>query len=140
MRAAPHSRAIAVERDSARADRIAENARTLGVPKLAVIEGAAADVLDRLPGPPDAIFVGGGVTDDMLATCWAALPEGGRLVANAVTATGEAAVIAFRATHGGDVTRIAIEHLEDMSGTGAEAFAPKRAVTHLVAWKEGDHG
>ena len=135
MRAAPHSRAIAIERDPARTDRIAANARTLGVPKLAVIEGAAADVLDRLPGPPDAIFIGGGVTGDMLDACWAQLPEGGRLVANAVTATGEAAVIAFHARHGGAVTRLSVEHLEGMGATDAEAFSPKRAVTHLAVWK-----
>ena len=47
LRAAPGSRAVAIERDAARAERIARNALTLGVPALRVVQGEAPDVLRR---------------------------------------------------------------------------------------------
>ena len=50
LRAAPGSRAVAIERDAARAERIARNALTLGVPTLRVVHGEAPDVFDELGG------------------------------------------------------------------------------------------
>ena len=54
--------AVAIERDAARAAMIAENAAMLGVPELAILRGTAPEALAGL-APPDAIFIGGGVSD-----------------------------------------------------------------------------
>lgn len=59
MRTHPSCRAITVERDPVRAERIARNAARLGVPALRVVTGAAPDALAGLPAP-DAVFVGEG--------------------------------------------------------------------------------
>ena len=67
---------------------IADNAVALGTPNLRIIAGEAPAALKDLP-PPDALFIGGGLTRNLLATCWQALPAGGRLVANAVTVESE---------------------------------------------------
>ena len=79
------------------------NALRLGVPAL---DGRArARRRQALAGlePPDAIFVGGGVSaPGLLDACWAALRPGGRIVANAVTLEGEQALHAARAARGGD--------------------------------------
>ena len=100
--------AIAVERDPARAAIIARNAATLGVPGLRIVVGAAPAALAGLP-PPDAVFVGGGIGEAaLLPALWAALPAGGRLVANAVSAEGEARLFEWHAEHGGSLTRIAV--------------------------------
>ena len=137
MRAAPHARAVAFERDTVRAGRIEKNANTLGVPRLRVVVGEAPDAFSEMTGKelPDAVFIGGGVTDTLLGAAWANLKPGGRLVANAVTTTGEAALSAFRKQHGGSLTRIAVERLEPMAASrsrdGAEAFRPARQVLHL---------
>jgi len=100
--------AVAVERNANRRAMIARNAASLGVPELEIIGGDALDVLPTLTAP-DAVFVGGGLSrDTLLAHCHAALAPGGRLVANAVTLEGEAALAAAFDDWGGSLTRIAV--------------------------------
>lgn len=123
----PANRATAVE---ARADRlvnIAANARAYGVGHLACVEGRTPEVMSQL-GAPDAIFIGGGITGEgTLAACWQALPEGGRMVASAVTLEGEAALLAAHARYGGELTRLAVDRSEPLGGfTG---WRPLRPVT-----------
>lgn len=109
MLADPAMRAIAIEADPARAEIIRHNARRIGVPALAVVEGAAPDALAGLE-PPDAIFIGGGGTrPGVMETVMKALKPGGRLVANAVTLEMEARLLALRASHGGTLTRLSVE-------------------------------
>ena len=84
-----------------------------------MVEGAAPAALAGLP-QPDAIFVGGGGTDEgVLEAAIAALPAGGRLVANAVTLEMEALLLARHAALGGELLRIAISRetaIGSMSG------------------------
>ncbi len=112
LRCEQTARAIAVERNEERAQRIETNARRLGVPRLDVRIGSAPEALDGLDAP-DAIFVGGGVSaPELLEECWERLPSGGRLVANAVTLEGEQRLAAARETFGGELVRISIERAE----------------------------
>lgn len=106
-------RAIAIEARPDRAARIRRNAAAFGVPGLDVIEGSAPEALAGLPAP-QAIFVGGGASADMLDAAMAALASGGRLVVNAVTLDTEALLIARHAAQGGDLIRIAIERAEPL--------------------------
>ncbi|MBJ3777315.1 bifunctional cobalt-precorrin-7 (C(5))-methyltransferase/cobalt-precorrin-6B (C(15))-methyltransferase [Acuticoccus mangrovi] len=77
-----------------------------------LLAGEAADRLAEA-APPDAVFLGGGVADDVLfAALWQRLPPGGVIVSNAVTLSGEAATLARYALHGGRLTRIALSHAE----------------------------
>jgi precorrin-6Y C5,15-methyltransferase (decarboxylating) len=102
MRAHARCRAIAID--------------ALGVPGLQLIAGKAPDALQGLPAP-DAIFIGGGVTaHGVLDACWRALKPGGRLIANAVTLEGEAALVAWRAQYGGTLTRIALAEAQALGG------------------------
>ncbi|XEN32193.1 precorrin-6B C5,15-methyltransferase / cobalt-precorrin-6B C5,C15-methyltransferase [Ensifer sp. WSM1721] len=106
MLADPAMRAIAVEASSERAQRIGRNATRFGVPGLVVVEGEAPDALRGL-ARPDAIFVGGGGSEPgVMDAAIAALPPGGRLVANAVTTEMEAVLIAHHARLGGSLIRI----------------------------------
>ncbi|MFE3069145.1 precorrin-6y C5,15-methyltransferase (decarboxylating) subunit CbiE [Streptomyces sp. NPDC059247] len=107
MRAHRDCRAITVEKSPERAARIARNADALGVPALRVVTAAAPDGLAGLDRP-DAVFVGGGLTaPGLLDACWAALPPGGRLVANTVTLESEAVLAARHRRHGGELVRLA---------------------------------
>lgn len=129
MRAHPTCRTMAVESNEGRAERISRNARNLGVPTLGVVCGIAPMALADLPAP-DAIFLGGGVAA-ALAACLAALRPGGRLVAHAVTVETEAALAAAYRDHGGELTRIHVEHAAPLGGfTG---WTPARAVSQW-AW------
>ena len=127
------SRAAAVERDPARRAFIAENAATLGVPLLQIVVGEAPAALAGLP-PPDAVFVGGGLTTPgLVERCWAALNPGGRLVANAVTVEGEARLLALRGLIGGDLTRLAVSRAEPVGPFAG--WRPLMPVTQFAALK-----
>lgn len=114
LRAEPTARAIAIERNAKRSANIRANGDHLGALNLRVVEGAAPAALKGLTRP-DVVFVGGGASDEkLLQACWRALPSGGRLVANAVSAEGEAALFRFLRRHGGEMTRIAVAHMAAM--------------------------
>lgn len=108
MLAHPAMRAITVEENAERAERIARNARAFGVPGLHVVTGAAPAALSGL-AEPDAIFVGGGGSDaGVMDAAMSALKPGGRLVANGVTLEMEAVLLALHSAHGGALIRIDI--------------------------------
>jgi precorrin-6Y C5,15-methyltransferase (decarboxylating) len=116
MRAHASCRAIAIEANGERQRFIEHNRDALGVPGLQLVAGKAPDALQGLPAP-DAVFIGGGVTaQGVLDGCWGALKQGGRLIANAVTLEGEAALVAWRARHGGALTRIALAEAQPLGG------------------------
>ena len=116
MRAHPTCRAIAIEGHAERQRFIEHNRDALGVPGLQLVAGRAPDALEGL-AVPDAVFIGGGVTvPGVLDVCWARLRDGGRLVANAVTLQGEAALAAWREQHGGTLTRIALADAQPLGG------------------------
>ncbi|GAA2605795.1 precorrin-6y C5,15-methyltransferase (decarboxylating) subunit CbiE [Paractinoplanes durhamensis] len=125
MRSHPDCRAVTVESDPARCATIRANARSLGVPSLRVVEGRAPAALAGLP-TPDTIFIGGGLTrDGVLDAGLAALPPGGRLVANAVTVESEAAVAAAHAKHGGELVRLSVSRGSPVGGfTGWRTMMP----------------
>ncbi|WP_327342208.1 precorrin-6y C5,15-methyltransferase (decarboxylating) subunit CbiE [Streptomyces europaeiscabiei] len=116
MRTHHSCRAVTVERDPVRAERITRNADRLGVPGLRVVTGGAPGALAELP-QPDAVFIGGGLTaPGLLDACLRALPPGGRLVANTVTLESEALLAAAHRRHGGELVRLAVAHTVPVGG------------------------
>jgi precorrin-6B C5,15-methyltransferase / cobalt-precorrin-6B C5,C15-methyltransferase len=133
LRAGEGCSAIAVEREPARAAMIARNAASLGVPGLRIVPGAAPEALEGLP-PPNAIFIGGGIGEaGLLPQAWAALRSSGRLVANVVTAEGEARLLDWHSRHGGALTRIAVSRAEPLGPH--HLWRPLASVTQLAAVK-----
>jgi precorrin-6Y C5,15-methyltransferase (decarboxylating) len=128
LRTSPRCQAIAIERDHDRAKRIAANACQLGVPGLHVVHGVAAAALADLPRP-DAVFVGGGATTAVLDLVWSALRPGGRLVVHAVTVETEAIIVGCWQRLGGELSRVAVEHMERIGSYSG--WKPSRAV---VQW------
>lgn len=135
-RLSPDCRAVAVERDPQRADRIARNAERFGVAdRLTVLTGIVWELLGELP-PPDAVFAGGGLTEPTLDHAWQALPPGGRLVAHSVTADSDAVLLACYRNWGGELQRIAVETAEPIGRfTG---FKPARTVTTWLGIRSTD--
>jgi precorrin-6Y C5,15-methyltransferase (decarboxylating) len=133
MRAHPSCRAIAIESEPSRQAFINHNRDALGVPRLRVVAGRAPEALQGLPAP-DAVFIGGGVTlPGVLEACWASLREGGRLVANAVTLQGEAALVEWRDHHGGTLTRLAVSEARPLGGF--DTWRPALPITLLDVTK-----
>lgn len=107
MRAARGAKAIGLEPHETRRRACLQNARTLGVPDLEVRACAAPSGLQGLPDP-DAIFIGGGLSSNLIELCFGALKPGGRLVANAVTVESETILLSAFNTLGGEMIRLSI--------------------------------
>ena len=139
MRTHPECRAIAIEPDARRIELIASNAAALGTPGLEVVKDRAVPALEGLSAP-DAIFVGGGITEPgLLDHCWAALGPGGRLVANVVSVEGESVLDDWQRSHGGSLTRIAITRCEPLGRF--RGWRPLMPVTQLAATRlTAEHG
>jgi precorrin-6B C5,15-methyltransferase / cobalt-precorrin-6B C5,C15-methyltransferase len=134
LRVERRARAAALERRADRVATIAANAAALGVPHLTVVDGQAPVDLGLLPPSPDAVFVGGGLeTEGLLERCWQALHPGGRLVANAVSLSGEARLLKAHEAWGGNLIRITIER-EKAIGRLA-AMTPLRPVLQWAGTK-----
>jgi len=97
----PSLKAIGIEDQPERAARAARNAAALGTPDLLIVQKHAPGAFEGLP-PPDAVFIGGGLSDPgVFDAAWAALKSGGRLVANAVSLQSEARLIEYFQRRGG---------------------------------------
>ena len=125
----PDNRAQAFERSGERAARARRNAVALGVDWLEVVEGAAPAVLADQP-PPDAVFVGGGLSASLLECLWQRLPAGVRIVANAVTLESEALLGQWQRKAGGDLLRLELSSVAAIgSRRGWKAGYP------IVQWR-----
>jgi len=101
----PQCEAIGFEADATRAARALENARALGVDRLKLVEARAPEGLEGQP-LPDAVFIGGGLSEALLSQLWQVLPQGVRVIANAVTLESEALLSHWHAQTGGTLTRL----------------------------------
>ena len=111
MRAARYAQAIGIEPRADRRAMAAQNALALGTPKLELVAGTAPEVLQGL-AVPDAIFVGGGLTDGVFDAAWAALKPLGRFVSNAVTLESEEILMELHKKYGGELVRLAVTRAE----------------------------
>ena len=133
MRCHPGCRAIAVEPNTHRLELLASNCAALGTPGLKVVAGRAPAALEDLP-TPDAVFIGGGITEpDLLEHCWQRLSDGGRLVANVVSVEGESIVDEWQRQHGGALSRISVTRAEPLGRF--RGWRPLMPVTQLAVTK-----
>ena len=125
LRSTPNGSAIGMDPHEDRCAMARRNAETLGVPQLQVLQASAPDCLEGL-AKPDAIFIGGGLTTKgVIDAAHAALRDGGRLVASAVTLESEAILLGVHEKFGGELTRIAIQRASPVGGlTGWRPFLP----------------
>ena len=129
----PSLKAIGVEEREDRAARAMRNALALGAPDLQVIIGRAPQALAGL-SPPDAVFIGGGFTDEgVFEAAWTALRPGGRIVANAVTLESETRLKEAFERHGGELVRIEIGKAVKIGGF--HGWRPAMPVTQWRAVK-----
>lgn len=108
----PTTRATCLEARADRATRIAQNAATFGVAdRVSVVTGHAPEGLVGLP-TPQAVFVGGGMSEAMLT--YLRDNVAARLVANAVTLETEAVLARWHARMGGSLMRIALSEAKPL--------------------------
>jgi len=130
MLADPANTAVAIERRRDRAERIARNAPSFGVPGLSVVAGEAPQAFADLAAP-EAIFIGGGASAaGVVEAAYEKLKPGGRLVVNAVTLETQAAAVAWRARFGGELARIEVAHAEPLG-----RYSGWRSAAPIVQWR-----
>lgn len=133
-RGAEGAKAIGLERRADRAERALLNAdRLTRGGSFSVILGEVSESLPMLPAP-DAVFVGGGGTIEVLEVAMEALKPGGRLVVHGITLEAEALCAEAHATWGGQVSRIQVETLEPLGSL--LGWKPARTVTQWAVVKE----
>jgi precorrin-6B C5,15-methyltransferase / cobalt-precorrin-6B C5,C15-methyltransferase len=126
----PSLRAIGIEARSDRAARAARNAASLGVPELEIVPGRAPEALAGL-ARPDAVFIGGGMTNDgVFEAVWEALKPGGRLVANAVALETEARLMDYFHRFGGELIRLQVARAESVG-----AMSGWRSAMPVTQWR-----
>lgn len=124
MRGARYARAIGIEPRADRRAMAAANALALGVPRLELIEGRVPEALEGLAAP-DAVFIGGGLSEAVFDAAWSALRPLGRLVCNAVTLESEAVLVALYKRHGGELVKLQVNRAEPVGGlTGWRPLMP----------------
>ena len=106
----PTCKAIAIEKNGARCDRIAKNAYRYGVDRLKVVRTNAPDGLKQLE-KPDAVFIGGGLDINLLNNVLESIESGTRLVINVVTLESEIILLQKQREFGGQLTRFEISNL-----------------------------
>lgn len=111
MRAARYARAVGIEPRADRRSMAASNAAALGTPRLELLDGEVPETLAGLEAP-DAIFIGGGLSQETFEACWSALRPLGRLVVNAVTLESEEILFALHRAHGGELVKLQINRAE----------------------------
>lgn len=127
--------AYGIDSRADRLQRAKENAVRLGTPNVIWQQGDICTQLEDLP-TPDAIFIGGGLSDASLQKALSYLPEGGRLVVHAVTLESEALLLAAHKHHGGELTRISVHKAEPVGAyLGWRGLMP---VTQWVFRKESE--
>jgi precorrin-6B C5,15-methyltransferase / cobalt-precorrin-6B C5,C15-methyltransferase len=128
----PSLKAIGMEDQPERAARAARNAAALGTPDLLVVQKRAPEAFEGLP-PPDAVFIGGGLSDPgVFDAAWAALKPGGRLVANAVSLQSEARLIEYFQRHGGELVRLEVAKAGKAGTGGVFVWRP---AAPIIQWR-----
>lgn len=123
--------AVAFERDELRCANISFNVGAFGVE--VEVRGEAPREFDSATAP-DAIFIGGGLTQPgLLDACIHSLPTDGRLVANAVTVESEAALALAHSRLGGELRRF--QHYRDEPIGGFTGWRPQMPVTQWTLVK-----
>ncbi|MGO3325852.1 precorrin-6y C5,15-methyltransferase (decarboxylating) subunit CbiE [Gordonia sp. (in: high G+C Gram-positive bacteria)] len=137
LRLTASGRVVAFESDAERSADVLENARTHGVVDRLDLRGAAPDALSDAPAP-DAVFIGGGMTPEVLEIAWNALASGGRMVANAVTLETERLVVDAADRWGGELLRVSVERASPLGGS--TAWRPALPVVQWTAVKTETEG
>lgn len=113
-----------------------KNADNFGLPNLLVAPHSELPLQDDDLNceAPDAIFMGGGISQDRVEAALHFLKPGGRFVCNAVTIESEADLLALYTKHGGNLSRISIERAEPLGAL--HGFKPAMTITQWYWQKE----
>lgn len=107
-------RAIAIEQSADRLANIAANLESFGVAhRVRAVQACAPEGLADLD-TPDAIFIGGGLSETLVQELRTHVAAGTRVVAHAVSIESQALLSALHARHGGQLIKIELAEAEPL--------------------------
>ena len=105
--------ASAVEFKSIRVEQIKLNATKLGLNNLIVYEDKIENILEKL-SKPDVVFIGGGLTVNLLKDVWNIIPKNTRLVVNSVTLETGSILINAHKKYGGELYKFEVSKVGNL--------------------------
>ena len=105
--------ASAVEFKSSRVEQIKLNATKLGLNNLIVYEDKIENILEKL-SKPDVVFIGGGLTVNLLKDVWNIIPKNTRLVVNSVTLETGSILINAHKKYGGELYKFEVSKVGNL--------------------------
>ena len=114
----PACSAISIEARQDRVGLIRSNADGLGVDRLQIVAGKAPASLENL-AEPDAVFIGGGLSETMISNLEKRLKPGTRIVANGVTLEAETLLAKTHARKGGELLRLEMSQAKSLGSKSA---------------------
>jgi precorrin-6Y C5,15-methyltransferase (decarboxylating) len=107
-----NNRAYAIEKRDDRIQYIKENVKVFGLKdRVFIKKGLFENLWKKLP-KPDAVFIGGGATNELINNVLEILPEKGRLVINAVTLETQQLVLLKQQEIGGKLKKVEISNVK----------------------------
>ena len=81
--------------------------KDLGLDSLSILNGSSLELISTLR-PPNAVFIGGGLTKELMKKLWMIIPTKTRVVANSVTIESEMILQNAFNDYGGNLVRVEI--------------------------------
>ena len=105
--------ASAIEILSKRADQIKLSAKNFGLDKLSVYNNDINEIIDTLQ-KPDVIFVGGGLTEQLLLRIWKLINSETRIIINSVTLETTSLLIEAHKKYGGSLHKFELSNITNL--------------------------
>ena len=102
-----------MEFKSSRVEQIKLNATKLGLNNLIVYEDKIENILEKL-SKPDVVFIGGGLTVNLLKDVWNIIPKNTRLVINSVTLETGSILINAHKKYGGELYKFDVSKVGNL--------------------------
>jgi precorrin-6Y C5,15-methyltransferase (decarboxylating) len=105
--------ASAIEILSKRAEQIKSSAKKFGLDKLSVYNNDINEIIDTLQ-KPDVIFVGGGLTEQLLLRIWKLISSETRIIINSVTLETTSLLIEAHKKYGGSLHKFELSNITNL--------------------------
>ena len=107
-------RAVAFENNINRLKNIKQNVTNFGLEHQIQIIETDLPIIPKNLTSPDAVFIGGGLSEKLLSKIWKIIKPGKKIVVNAVTLESESILLKWHSIKGGTLSKIEIAQAEEL--------------------------
>ena len=111
--------ATAVEINKKRIKLITKNCERLGIERLKILNEDINKIVRKLKTKPHAVFIGGGVNEDLFKKIWNLIPINTRIVVNSVTIETESCITKLYNIYGGTLLKLELSSIKKIGKSHA---------------------